>query len=89
MKLYLPYITEEALRMLAHPYTTQSNEAMNKSVSAFAPKEKTFSKTESLDTRVGIAAGIQILGYHDFWVLIFEDYGMRTDDNLRKFLKRM
>ena len=89
MKIYLPYITEEALRMLAQPYTTQSNEAMNKSVSAFAPKGKTFSKTESLDTRVCIAAGIQILGHHDFWVLIFEDFGMTADGNLRKFLKGM
>ena len=44
--LYKPYIQEENLRELAHSWHTQVNEAMNKSVSAFAPKGKTFSTTE-------------------------------------------
>ena len=58
LTLYKPYITPEALKMIAHPFSTQTNEAMNKSVSAFVPKGKMFSWTESLDTRVGIAAKI-------------------------------
>ena len=66
MTLYDPYITKDALKMLHHSFSTKQKEAMNKSVSAFAPKGKTFSRTESLDTRVGIAAGIQVLGYELF-----------------------
>ena len=89
LTLYKSYITEEALRMLAHPYSTQSNEAMNKSVSCFAPKGKTFSRTESLDARVGIAGGIQVLGYEQFWQEIFEEVNMTLDDNLRAFLRNL
>ena len=75
--------------MLAHPFSTQTNEAMNKSVSAFAPKGKTFSKTESLDARVAIAAGCQILGYEHFWEQIFEEFGIVMDPNLRSFLSSL
>jgi hypothetical protein len=89
LTLYKPYITEEALRMLAHPYSTQSNEAMNKSVSCFSPKGKTFSRTESLDTRVGIAGGIQVLGYELFWQEIFQEFNMTLDDSLRAFLRNL
>ena len=40
---YAPYITREALQQLHHPWHTQLNEAMNQSVSAFAPNGKTYS----------------------------------------------
>jgi len=43
------------LLQLNHPYSAQSNEAMNTSVAALAPKGKHYSSTESLRTRVGIA----------------------------------
>ena len=89
LTLYKPYITEEALKILAHPFTTQTNEAMNKSVSTFAPKGKTLSKTESLDARVAIAAGCQILGYEYFWDQVFEEFGMVMDSNLRSYLRNL
>ena len=76
LTLYQPYITPEALEQLAHPFHTQCNEAMNQSVSCFAPKGKTFSKTESLDTRVAIAEGVQVLGYEFFWELIYADFDL-------------
>ena len=62
---------------------------MNNSVASFGPKGKTYGKTESLDTRVAIAAGVQILGYELFWKQIFEELGLVFDDNLRKVLRRM
>jgi hypothetical protein len=89
LDLYSPYVTEEALRMLHHPYHTQRNEAMNQSVSSFAPKGKTYSCTESLDARVMIAAGIQILGYEEFWKQIFEEFSIPFDDNLAQYLRQM
>ena len=88
-KLYEPYITIDALKMLHHPFSTQKNEAMNKSVSAFAPKGKTFSRTESLDTRVGVAAGIQVLGYELFWDKVFHAFDLVMDDKLRLFLRQL
>ena len=89
LRLYQPYITKDTIKMLAHPYATKSNEVMNKSVVGFPSKDKTFSKTESLDTRVNIATGTQVLGYHDFCMLIIDKFGISADENLRHFLKLM
>jgi hypothetical protein len=47
-----PYLTRENLKMLHHLHTTQSNEALKKSVSAYAPTHKLFSTTKSLEARV-------------------------------------
>ena len=57
-----PYLSTQNLKMLHHGHTTQSNEALNKSVSAYAPKHKNYSLTKSLEARVGVAASIQVGG---------------------------
>ena len=74
------------LEMLRHPWSTQTNEAMNQSVAAYAPKGKTFSLTDSLDTRVLIAGSIQIVGYFTFWDQVFRKLNIVMDPNLRKHL---
>lgn len=79
---YNLYIAEEFLRMLINHYGTQTNEATNKSISVFASKGKTFSLTESLETRVGIAAGIAIVGYKNFWREVFDKFSLEFDCNL-------
>ena len=84
-----PYLSDECLRQLHHPYHTQRNEALNKSVATYAPKHKTFSLTESLTTRVAIAAGTQILGYHDFWKEIFQEFGIIFDSQISSVLMEM
>ena len=88
-ELYKPYISEANLRQLSHRFSTQHNEAMNHSVSAFAPKGKTYSKTKALEMRVAIAACVQILGYELFWQAIYEEFGLSLDDNLRTYLRKM
>ena len=85
--VYQPYIKEEMLEMLRHPWSTQTNEAMNQSVAAYAPKGKTFSLTDSLDTRVSIAGSIQIVGYFKFWDQVFRKLNIVMDPNLRKHLQ--
>ena len=40
---------------------------MNNSVVAFANKGKHYGSTTSLLTRVSVAAGIHLVGYHHFW----------------------
>ena len=84
-----PYLSKENLRQLFHPYHTQHNEALNKSVASYAPKHKTFSTTQSLSTRVGIAAGVQILGYHEFWRRVFQNFNIHFDDHLSNVLTKM
>ena len=88
-ELYKPYITEEHLRQLQHNFSTQHNEAMNNSVSAFSLKGKTYSKIESFETRAAIAACVQILGYEHFWELVYGYFGVSFDGNLRKYLRNI
>ena len=83
---FAPYIQKDMLVQLQHNWNTQKNEALNTSVSFYAPKNKTYSTTQSLDTRVAIAAGVQILGYSGFWCRVFEMFEMTVDDNLLQSL---
>ena len=89
MQTLEPYLSDQNLRQLFHLYHTQHNEALNKSVASYAPKHKTFSTTESLSTRVGIAAGVQILGYHNFWRRVFLNFNIFFDDHLSNVLTKM
>ena len=64
---YTKYISQEYLQHCMHSFDTQINEGMNNSVAAFANKGKHYGSTTSLITRVAIAAGIHLVGYHHFW----------------------
>ena len=57
-----PYLTRERLKELHHRFKTHKNGSMNQSVYNYAPKSKTYSKTNSLEARVSPAATIQIMG---------------------------
>ena len=74
-----PYLTDDKLKMLMHPWSTQLNEALNNSISSYAPKTKTFCRTMSLLTRVGIAAAVQGLGYSAFWNRVFQELCITMD----------
>ena len=63
-KAYEPYITRDNLIMLKHKWSTQKNEAMNKSVSSYAPKDKPYCSTPSLATRVEITEAVQMAANH-------------------------
>ena len=89
METLEPYLSIENLRQLFHPYHTQHKEAFNKSVAPYAPKHKMFSMTKSLSTRVGNAAGIQILGCHDFLRYVFRDFNIVFDNRLSHVLTRV
>ena len=86
--IYEKYVTSEMLAMLNHPYDTQKNESMNASVAAYAPKNKTYGFTESIDARVAIAAATQIVGYYTLWLNIFRAFGLELDRNLKTALQR-
>ena len=86
-KAIAPYLTDTNLKMLAHPWSTQLNEAMNNSVSSYAPKTKNFSGTMSLKTRVGVAAGIQAIGYYGFWKRVFDELDLPLDTAFEHSLK--
>lgn len=45
---------------------------MNTGVASYAPKNVTYSTTDSLETRVTVAAGIHIVRYANFWKSVFD-----------------
>ena len=66
MAAYTLYISTETMTQVNHPWHAQGNESMNTSVFSLAPKHNTYSMTNSLLTRVSIAAGLQIAGHEKF-----------------------
>ena len=82
------HTTLEQLAMLQHDKSTQPNESMNHSVAAIAPKNKTFSKSSSLLTRVMLCAGAQIIGHHELWNRIFMKFDLKLDENLSRYLMK-
>ena len=59
---------------------------MNQSVASYAPKNKTYSKSTSLITRVHIAAAIQIIRNSTLWTMVFRTFGLTIDGNLDDIL---
>ena len=62
---------------------------MNQSVSSYAPKNNTFSKSTSLNVRITIAGTIQVAGYYEVWRRIFDEFQLQIDDNLKHVLKQL
>ena len=81
------YLVPKQLKMLMHNWSTQLNEAMNNSVTAYSPKVKNFSVTLSLKTRVGIASGVLVIGCFSFLSWIFKALSLTIDDVFASALK--
>ena len=60
---------------------------MNNSVAVYTPKTKTYSKTNSLKSRVAIATCSQIMDHDKLWAGIFEIFGAQIDDDLKHYLQ--
>ena len=74
------------LKMLNHNWSTQKNKSLNKGVTSYAPKDRQFLKTISLDTRVAITGATQVCGYQELWKEIFHGNNIDVDDNFFKHL---
>ena len=66
-KAYSPYITKSMLQMVQHPYNTQVNEALNKAVTALAPKGNVLSCSDSLRGRVHVVVGRRNMSVDTTW----------------------
>ena len=75
------------MKQVNYPWHTQKKKAMNMSVSSFAPKGKTYSMTNSLLTRVAIAAGISIAGHEQFWTNVATELEFTFDANFMSMLR--
>jgi hypothetical protein len=55
----------------------QKNEAKNRSIMRYAPKEKIYAWTMALTSRINIAIGIGIVGHAKFYERLFGAMGFQ------------
>ena len=82
-KMRISYLPPEKIIMISHVWHTQTNETMNTLVASYTPKTKNFCKTMSLETRVGISAGVMIARYAKLWQMIYEELGLESATHLK------
>ena len=61
---------------------------MNRSISSFAPKDRTFCRSMSLTTRVSIAAGVQLVGHYKYWEMMLERQDIKMSSALEILLRK-
>ena len=69
-EIHAKFTTDEALRQMNHPWTTQPNESLNMRVAEYAPKHKHFSRSKMLQYRVYTAITIHNMGYSAFYASV-------------------
>ena len=82
---YERYRSKEMLAQCVHEYDTQKK-GMNTCVAKYAPKNKTYCKSISLETRVKVAAGIYIVGYHFIWTEVMKELRMDISPHFEAYL---
>ena len=78
--------TEERLSESLHPFDTQMNEALNNSIAYLCPKNKTFSSTTSLRSRISCVIGSSILNFDDFWSRVFKKLELSMSPTFNAFI---
>ena len=87
LKVYEPFTTAKRLQESLHPFDTQGNEAMNASISKYAPKTKTYGMTISLTNRVMVCAGINNLGAENYWNSVYSSLELDMGNETTSFLR--
>jgi hypothetical protein len=80
---------EENLRECHHRMHSQKNEAMNKSIMRYCPKEKTYCRTMSLTWRINLAISIDSLGHATLYEELFEKMDFTPTELTFSGLRRM
>ena len=81
-----PFIKVDRLEEIAHGHDTQINESLNNTISWYAPKNKTFCGSRSLQGRVYLAVRISIVGYKQFVKGILTRMGIEATEGIRRHL---
>ena len=82
------FMTMECLAESAHPFYSQTNEALNQSVAKYAPKHKNYSKSPSWKCRVSFAAGVHSVSLKGFVSTYCERVGTDMNFATKVFLER-
>jgi len=83
------YTTIDMLRDIWHHYHSQKNEAMNKSITAYSPKDRVYSKSKSLRYRICVAIGVNSVGMEEYWSTVFGVVGVKVSPTMRKSFARV
>jgi hypothetical protein len=78
MEIIDRFAVEKKLRECHHQMHSQKNEAMNRSIMRYCPKDKTYCKTMVLTSRINIVIGIDTLGRAGFYEELFEAMNFTT-----------
>ena len=70
------YGSEHYLRQSMHPFTTQSNEALNQAQACLTPKSKSFHESRSFHYRHAIVVGSYNWGAKKYWAAVFSRLGI-------------
>jgi hypothetical protein len=80
------FITIDKLQEMAHGLDTNMNEAFNGICTWFAPKNKVYAGSGSLQNRLAFAVGVNSLGFVSFYKRIFDKMGMVMTPNVEHYL---
>ena len=80
------FLTPDQLAMCYHPYYSQTNEALNQKNTKTAPKNRTYSMTLSLTSRVAITVGTSCMGTQAFFTAVFSQAGIPLNQQTASFL---
>jgi hypothetical protein len=81
------YITMEKLEEIGHGYHTNVNESFNNLVAWIAPKNKVYSGSGSLRARIAMAIGIKLVGFEEFFRLLFKAMGIILEPGTWHFFR--
>lgn len=70
------YGNEYYLKQSMHPFTTQTNEALNYSQACVTPKSKSFHESYTFHYRHAITIGCHNWGFLKFWTSVFDSLGI-------------
>jgi len=83
------FVTKEALCEVAHGMNTQCNESFNNVVAWIAPKNKVYSKSNSLKHRIAFALGVNALGVLAFYLQLFVLLGIHMTPSVLHYLTQI
>jgi hypothetical protein len=86
IKIASRFITRERLEELGHGFDTQINESFNNMASWFAPKNKVYCGSQSLENRLSMAIGINSIGLHRYFTRLYKVFGITMDPCIAHYL---
>jgi len=83
------FITLDALKEVGHDMDTLVSKSLNNTMSWVAPKNKTYSTTQSLRNRISVAVRINALGIYAYFARLFRELGIDLPEDVAHYLKQV